>query len=102
MRVDFSFNRHLVEANGYTMNDIYGTIKTAFAERNIRCDADGDVLSFSGGKEKNDFSNMWAVILKLTKSEWFLDFATSCIWREDNEKWEDVLRQVKETQKMRA
>jgi hypothetical protein len=25
-----------------------------------------------------------------------LRYATSCIWREDNDKWEDVLIQVKE------
>lgn len=102
MKVDFAFNQNLVEASGYTMADIYGTIKKEFGEKNIPCVSEGEVLSFSGGKQKNDFSNMWAVILRLTRSDWFLNFATSCIWREDNDKWEDVLRQVREQQRMRA
>lgn len=102
MRVDFAFNESLVKANGYTMADIYGTIKREFEKKDIPCVADGEVLSFSGGKGKNDFSNMWAVILRLTHANWFLNFATTCIWREDNDKWEDVLKQVKDKSDMRA
>lgn len=96
MRVDFSFNQNLVEVNGYTMTDIYGTVKREFAAKNIPCVSEGEILSFVGGEQKNDFSNMWVVIMRLLKSEWFMDFATSCIWREDNDKWEDVLRQERE------
>lgn len=99
MRVDFSFNKDLVEANGYTIEHIYDTIKREFAEKNIVCIEDGEILSFSGGKEKNDFANMWIIILQLTSEDWFLDFATSCIWRTDNDKWENVLRQAKENRK---
>lgn len=102
MRVDFSFNKDIVEANGYTMNDVYGTIKGMFAEQNIACVSDGDVLSFSGGRGKNDFSNMWAIILGLTRTEWFVSFAESCIWYESDDKWEDVLRQAREKKSMRA
>lgn len=102
MRVDFVFDSGLVEANGYTMADIYGTIKREFAQRDIPCIADGDILSFSGGEKENDFSNMWSVILRLTHADWFLNFATSCIWREDDNKWEDVLRQAKEKRALTA
>jgi hypothetical protein len=97
MRVDFSFDQKMIEDNGYTMADIYRTVKSEFEKKNISCISDGETLSFSGGERKNDFSNMWAIILRLTRSDWFLRYATSCIWREDNDKWEDVLRQVKET-----
>lgn len=102
MKVDFVFDKRLVEANGYTMEDIHETVKREFEAKNIPCVADGDVLSFSGGKGKNDFANIWAVLLRLTRSEWFLKFATSCIWKEDDNKWEDVLRQAREKQVMRA
>ncbi len=102
MRVDFAFNKNLVEANGYTMADIYETIKSEFEKKDISCVADGEILSFASGGGKNDFSNMWAVILRLTRSEWFLNFATSCVWREDKDKWEDVLRQAREKQAVRA
>lgn len=99
MSVDFSFDKNLVEASGYTLNDIYETLKKRFAEKNIPCVEEGEILSFAGGNHKNDFSHMWSIILRLTKMDWFLNFANSCIWHEDNNKWEDVLRQVK-TQKM--
>lgn len=42
------------------------------------------------------FSNMWTVIMGLTRADWFLSFATSCFWYEDDNKWEDVLRQARE------
>lgn len=35
MRVDFSFNKDLVEANGYTIEHIYDTIKREFAEKTL-------------------------------------------------------------------
>ena len=102
MQVEFSFDKKMIEANGYTMEDIYGTIKNEFGKKNIPCIADGEILSFSGGERENDFSSMWVIILRLTRADWFLKFATSCIWREDNDKWEDVLRQAKEKHAMEA
>ena len=96
LRVDFSFDKNLVESNGYTVEHIHEIIKKEFKEKNIECIEDGEMLSFVGGKHKNDFSNMWIIILNLTSSDWFLNFATSCIWREGSYKWEDVLRQAKE------
>lgn len=96
MQVDFSFNQSLVETSGYTMNDVYGTIKKEFEKRNIACVSEGEILSFVGGGHKDSFSDMWIVIMMLLRSKWFMDFATSCIWRQDNNKCEDVLRQARE------
>lgn len=94
MQVRFTFDENLIEKDGYTRADIYNTIKKSFEEKNISCVSDGEILSFAGGARENDFSYMWAIILRLTKTDWFLKFATSCIWCE-NDKWEDVLRQAK-------
>jgi hypothetical protein len=96
MKVEFTFDKSLVEQNGYTLGDIYNTIKKKFGERNIPCVSDGGILAFSDNGGKNDFSSMWTVIMGLTRADWFLSFATSCVWYEDEHKWEDVLRQAKE------
>lgn len=101
LRVDFTFNENAIEANGYKMSDIYETIKREFEKKNISCVADGEILSFGGGEKKNDFSNMWVVIMRLTRSKWFLSYATSCTWNENN-KCEDVLTQIKQKQAISA
>lgn len=95
LRIEFSFDENLIEKDGYTIAQIHNTIKKAFERKNILCVSDGEILSFAGGANKDDFSNMWTIILRLTKSDWFIKYATSCIWREDETKWEDVLRQAK-------
>lgn len=103
MRVDFTFDKNSVEADGYTLEDIYRIIKKEFAAKNLPCVSDKEVLSFGGTGNKNDFSYMLVTIDKITRFEWFLNYTTSCIWRRDEHKWEDILRQVKEEkQAMRA
>lgn len=96
MRVDFEFDKELVAASEYTLADIYETIKREFAASNLPCVSDGEVLSFEGIGEENDWANMWVIIINLTDSEWFMKFATSCIWYNDNNEWEDVLSLAKE------
>jgi len=100
MRVEFTFDKNLAELGGYTMGDIYHTIKKHFAERNIPCVSDGDTLAFEDTGGKNDFSHMWTVIMGLTRADWFMEFATSCIWYEGKNNREDVLRQAKERRKV--
>lgn len=95
MRVEFSFDNAAVEQGGYTMGDIYYTIKKHFAGCNIPCVSDGDILAFEDTGGKNDFSSMWAVIMGLTRTDWFMVFATSCVWYEGKDKREDVLRQAR-------
>ena len=90
LRVDFTFDKKIIEKNGYTMSNIYETIKMEFDKKNISCVAEGEVLSFGAGEKKNDFSDMWTIIMRLTRSKWFLNYATSCTWNENN-KSEDVL-----------
>ena len=96
LRVDFTFDKKIIEKNGYTMSNIYETIKMEFG---ISCVAEGEVLSFGAGE--NDFSDMWTIIMRLTRSKWFLNYATSCTWNENN-KSEDVLAQIKRKQMISA
>ena len=56
LRVDFTFDKKIIEKNGYTMSNIYETIKMEFDKKNISCVAEGEVLSFGAGEKKNDFS----------------------------------------------
>ena len=72
-----------------------------FGKKNISCVAEGEVLSFGAGEKKNDFSDMWTIIMRLTRSKWFLNYATSCTWNENN-KSEDVLAQIKRKQMISA
>lgn len=88
LRVDFTFDKKIIEKNGYTMSNIYET-------------TEGEVLSFGAGEKKNDFSDMWTIIMRLTRSKWFLNYATSCTWNENN-KSEDVLAQIKRKQMISA
>ena len=44
---------------------------------------------------------MWTIIMRLTRSKWFLNYATSCTWNENN-KSEDVLAQIKRKQMISA
>jgi hypothetical protein len=83
------------------MSNIYETIKMEFDKKNILCVAEGEVLSFGAGEKKNDFSDMWTIIMRLTRSKWFLNYATSCTWNENN-KSEDVLAQIKRKQMISA
>lgn len=101
LRVDFTFDKKIIEKNGYTMSNIYETIKMEFDKKNISCVAEGEVLSFGAGEKKNDFSDMWTIIMRLTRSKWFLNYATSCTWNENN-KSEDVLAQIKRKQMISA
>ena len=37
LRVDFTFDKKIIEKNGYTMSNIYETIKMEFGKKNISC-----------------------------------------------------------------
>jgi hypothetical protein len=96
MKIEFSFDPKAVEQLGHTLDDVYDTIKKHFAEKGLPCLSDQEVLAFGGNGGKNDFAYMWVIIMKLTRSDWFMDTATSCVWFESNNKREDVLKQARE------
>lgn len=80
MKVEMTFNNAAVTASGYQKQDIYQTIKSAFAKRGLLCSSDNDVLSFEDTGHENDYACMWKVIISLLKSEWFVACAASCIF----------------------
>ena len=93
MNVKFSFDRVAVERRGFTLEDVYRTIKNLFAAHSLPCVSDGDTLAFKDRGHGDDFAIMWDIILSLLRSEWFMDCAASCVWQnEDGE--EDILAQV--------
>ena len=93
MKVKFSFDKAIVEQRGFTLEDVYRTIKSLFAAHGFPCGSKGDILSFTDKGHGDDFATMWDIILSLLRSEWFVKCATSCVWQdEDNE--EDILSQA--------
>ena len=52
------------------------------------------ILSFTGSGGKDDFADLWAVIMGLLRTDWFPALAASCVWQDDNGTREDVLSQA--------
>lgn len=91
MKVEFVFDRDVVGQRGYTMDTVYRTVKKNFAAKNLPCVSDGDILAFTDNGGTNDFSDMWAIIMTLLRTEWFVPFSSPCVWYEDDGSEEDVL-----------
>ena len=91
MRIDFMFDEEKVNKSGFCMDDILHTLKKAFAEYDLPCISEGPVISFSDKGRKDDFAHLWIIIYGLSRMEWFLEMASSCIWT-CNGKQEDVLK----------
>ena len=102
MKIEFSFNQSALEKQGYTLDDVYSTIKKHFAGKGLPCIADGEVLAFGDNGQENDYAYMWNIILRLLKSEWFVAFASSCTFFDDDDIEEDVLSQAWKVQKRMA
>lgn len=96
MRVTFTFDEKLVDQDRRSVVNIYDAIKSLFENRKIACVSEGEVLAFEGGAHKDDFANMWVVIRTLIRMDWFMKYATSCIWTSSDGSQEDVLAQAKE------
>lgn len=93
MNVKFFFDRVAVERRGFTLEDVYRTIKNLFTTHDFPCVSDGDVLTFKDKGDGDDFAIMWDIILSLLRSEWFMDCAASCVWQDEDGE-EDILAQV--------
>ena len=97
MNVKFSFDKAIVERRGFTLEDVYRTIKNLFTAHDFPCVFDGDALAFRSKAHGDDFATMWDIILSLLRSDWFLDCATSCVWLDEDGE-EDILAQVGKVQ----
>ena len=83
MRIEYTFDVAKVEEMGYTLKQVYDSVKGYYAERNLRCVSDDEVLAFEGTGHKDDYSNMLWLMSRITKTEWFINCATSCTWYEN-------------------
>ena len=45
-------------------------------------------------QSKDDFANLWRVLMALLRSDWFPDCAVKCVWHDDDGTSEDVLDQA--------
>lgn len=70
--------------------------KKEYEKYGLPCTSDGEILAFSDLGRKDDYSHLWAVIMRLVKCEWFLEVATACYWCEKGERIEDILTQARE------
>lgn len=96
MKVEIEFDKAKIEALGYTLSDVHYTIKKEYEKYGLPCTSDGEILAFSDLGRKDDYSHLWAVIMRLVKCEWFLEVATACYWCEKGERIEDILTQARE------
>ena len=94
MRVDMTFDQQKVEQQGYTLDAVRQAIQKNFEAHGLRCVQDGPVLTCADCGGKDDFANLWAVIMALLRTEWFPALASSCVWQDDNGAQEDLLAQA--------
>ena len=94
MKVEFTFDKEQIQQYGYAVDTVRQTIQKNFAAKGLPCVSDGDKLSFAGCGGEGDFSNMWAILMALLRTDWFPKFAASCTWYDDDGTQEDVLSQA--------
>ena len=97
-----TFNAAALEAQGYSIEDVYDTIKRAFVKRGLRCTSESEVLSFEGVGSEHDFANMMGLLVDLVQVDWFMACASSCIFYDDDGTVEDVLCSAPKIRKMLA
>lgn len=95
MKVQFSFDKTAVELRGYTLESVNQTVKDLFTVHELPCISDGSTLVFEDKGHGDDFAVMWDVILSRLRSDWFMDCAVSCVWRDEDGE-EDILAQTGE------
>ena len=94
MKVEFTFDKEQIQQYGYTVEAVRQTIQKSFAAKGLHCISNGERLSFAGCGGEEDFSNMWAILMALLRTNWFPKFAASCTWHDDDGTQEDVLSQA--------
>ena len=91
MKIEFIFDENLNKENEL---DIRYTIKKEFEKRELPCISDNKMLSFSDSERKDDFSNMWIIIMGLIKADWFIKNILSCTFYDEDGTKEDVFSQA--------
>ena len=94
MKVEFTFDKEQIQQHGYTVDAVRQTILRGFAAKGLCCVSADDPMTFMGRGRKEDFSNIWAILMALLRTDWFPKFAASCTWYDDDGTQEDVLSQA--------
>ena len=50
-------------------------------------------MAFTDKGHGDDFAVMWDIILSLLRSDWFVEYAASCVWQDEDGE-EDILSQA--------
>lgn len=94
MKITFSFYKKMIEKDGYSVQEIHSVITRNFSARGLSCIADQDTLVVMDNGGLDDYANMWAIMMALLRTDWFLRFAVACVWRDDDGSEEDILSQA--------
>ncbi len=93
MTVKISFNKAAVERRSCRLEDVHQTVKYLFAVHNLLCVSEDSALAFTDKGHGDDFAVMWDIILSLLRSDWFVEYAASCVWQDEDGE-EDILSQA--------
>ena len=94
MKVEFTFDKAQIQQHGYTVDAVRQTILKGFVAKGLRYVSADEPMTFMGSGRKEDFSNMWAILMALLRTDWFPKFVASCTWYDDDGTQEDVLSQA--------
>ncbi|MEI3465217.1 MAG: hypothetical protein V8R07_04870 [Bacteroides fragilis] len=94
MKVKFAFDKEQIQQCGYTVDAVQQTILRGFVAKGLRCVSADEPMTFTDSGRKEDFSNMWAILMALLRTDWFLKFVSVCTWYDDDGTQEDVLSQA--------
>ena len=84
------------------MDTVRHAIQKNFEAHGLRCVQNGPVLTCADHGGEDDFANLWAVIMALLRTDWFLALASSCVWQDDNGAQEELLAQAGKLQGRRV
>ena len=69
LKVEFTFDKEQIQQYGYTVEAVRQTIQKSFAAKGLHCISNGERLSFAGCGGEEDFSNMWAILMALLRTD---------------------------------
>nr|WP_326186367.1 hypothetical protein [uncultured Oscillibacter sp.] len=94
MKVEIAFCSDALVQRGYSVDHAEQTVRRAFGRFGLVCTVGADGLTVHDRGDKDDFANLWRVLMALLRSDWFLDCAVKCVWHDDDGTSEDVLAQA--------
>lgn len=94
MKVEIAFCSDALVQRGYSVEHAEQTVRRAFGRFGLVCTVEAGGLTVHDRGDKDDFANLWRVLMALLRSDWFPDCAAKCVWYDDDGTSEDVLAQA--------